>query len=95
MRREYRIDTGSLGGDSRKWLKRQEPRVRGEVEEAFQRITRQPRGNRPTYRHLKGPDLCLWCLGLHAIRVVYDIDDTEGVIGILRIRPRRDVYEQH
>ena len=95
MRREYRIDTGSLGSDSKRWLKHQEMRVRDEIGEAFAQVAQQPRGNRPTYRHLKGPELCLWCLRLHAIRVVYDIDDTERVIGILRIRPRRDVYEQH
>jgi len=94
MGRQYRVDTASLSRDSKQWLKRQEARVWDEVEQAFSQIAQQPRGNRPTYRHLKGPDLCLWCLRLHAIRLVYDIDDAESVIGILRVRPRKDVYDQ-
>lgn len=91
---QYSVDHRHITGESRRWLKHQDDSTWREIHKAIAQIAECPRGGRPTYGHLKGPDHCLWRYRHRRIRIVYDVDDGNRVIGLLRILPRRDVYRR-
>jgi len=93
----YRLDLASLDSSSERWLRRLPPGARVEVDQAVERISEQPRGDAPAYRHLRGPLLCHWRFRFHAngvgSRAIYDVDDAARVVSLLRIGKRDKVYD--
>jgi len=93
----YAVDLEELDSPSQRWLRHLPTGARAEVDQAVERISEQPRGDAPRYRHLKGPLLCHWRYRFHAngaqSRAIYDIDDAAQVVSVLRVGKRDKVYD--
>ena len=92
MSDDFAIDLTHLDNASRKWLRAQPASFRSALDAHIASLCTVQRGSRPRYAHLSGSLHCLWRLRFGDTRIVYDTDDGARVVSVLRIRPRRDVY---
>ncbi|MCD6291588.1 MAG: type II toxin-antitoxin system RelE/ParE family toxin [Anaerolineae bacterium] len=73
-----------------KELRRLHPETRDRIRHAVRKLSDTPRP--PTCYRLKGEGL--YALRIGDYRIIYDIDDGEHRVTILRIKHRREVYRR-
>lgn len=91
---DYTIDWESLDNKSRKWLRKQgvlDKSLAQKLDEQTCQIAADPRGG--SNRHLRAQWDCYWRRRWGANRLVYDINDPDGVVHMCRIGRRPGIYD--